>query len=325
MSKVICLGEALIDFVPEKNGSALKDVFQFQRTPGGAPANVSAAISLLGGKSYFIGKVGADSFGDFLEEVLQGTGVQTQYLRKTKDAKTALAFVSLNKNGERDFLFYRDPSADMLLKAEELDPMIFSGDGIYHFGSVTLITEPSRSATMHGLELAEQNGLIISYDPNIRLPLWSDHEVARAEILKPLSRAHIVKVSDDELTFLAGEEDEAKAIEKMMTGSVKLLVVTRGRKGCSYYTPYQNGSVEGYPVDAVDTTGAGDAFVGALLYHLHNEVSTLDQFENLLKYENVLKKILYFANVCGAITTTRRGAISALPSFEEIKNIIDRI
>ncbi|UCZ53901.1 PfkB family carbohydrate kinase [Bacillus shivajii] len=319
MSKVLCLGEALIDFIPTQNGHPLKGVEQFKKVAGGAPANVSAAIAGLGGKSYMIGKVGDDPFGDYLIETLKNKGVYSDYLVKTSKAKTALAFVSLQQDGERDFMFYREPSADMLLEKTEIKREWFKEAGIFHFGSISLIDEPVKGATLEAIKQAHDNDFIVSFDPNIRLPLWESEDEARFEILQRIPKAHLLKVSEEELFFLTSIKDERKAVSGLMTGSVEIIVVTKGADGCVYYTRKTSGAVKGITVTPVDTTGAGDAFVGGLLYKLSQQVEDIGDFRRILENKANIERALFFANVSGALTTTRRGAIAALPSFEEVK------
>ncbi len=318
MSKVLCLGELLIDFVPTENGSMLKDVGQFNKAAGGAPANVSAAIAKLGGNSNMVGKIGDDPFGDFLIETLKENGVSVDFLIKTKEAKTALAFVSLQNNGERDFMFYREPSADMLLEKEDLQPQWFNDALIYHFGSISLIDNPVREATIEGMKLANDQNILISFDPNVRLPLWKSEDDAREQILTHIPKSHIVKISEEELFFLSHNENEEEAVFSLFKGAVKLIIVTKGKDGCAYYTKQFSGQVKGIDVTAIDTTGAGDAFVGGLLYQLSDGNNTLEDVDHTLADQQRIERILFFANVCGALTTTKRGAIPALPTKNEV-------
>lgn len=322
MSKVCCLGEALIDFIPTENGIALKDVEQFKKVAGGAPANVSAAIAGLGGQAAMIGKVGDDPFGEYLIDMLKQKGVHTDYLLQSSRAKTALAFVSLQQDGERDFMFYREPSADMLLDKTEIKREWFENAAIFHFGSISLINEPVRSATKEAIKLAHEKNVVVSFDPNVRLPLWGSEENAKEAILQQIPQSHIVKVSKDELFFLTNVTDEKEAVSQLMTGSVAFLVVTQGAGGCTYYTHNTTGHVSGVSVDSVDTTGAGDAFVGGLLYKLSQNVETVEDLRKLLENKLSVEQDLSFANTCGAITTTKRGAIAALPTLEEVKKAL---
>jgi fructokinase len=320
MNKIICFGEALIDFVPTVSGLPLSEVEQFRRAAGGAPANVAVAIAKLGGESYFAGKVGEDAFGQHLESIFQAHGVKTDYLLFTNQAKTALAFVSLRADGERDFLFFREPSADMLISAEEIEPDWFQDTGIFHYGSITLTWPVSKSATLKCIELAQKAGVLLSFDPNLRFSLWPSPTVARNEIVPLLPTANVLKVSEEELAFLANTENEQQAAHHLLGLGISLLLVTKGQGGCSYYTPDLSGKVPVAPIKAMDTTGAGDAFVGGFLYQLANHKISRQNLDSLIDDRNELESVLRFANGCGAITTTNRGAIPALPD----RNLVER-
>lgn len=314
MPTVFTIGEALIDFIPAEKGVGLNEVESFSKAAGGAPANVACVVAKFGKQSVFIGKLGADPFGDFLVETLVKTGVDTSRVLRTSEANTALAFVSLKADGDRDFSFYRNPSADMLLKEEEIDDGWFMKGDILHFCSVDLIEAPVKYAHLKAIELARQVGAMISFDPNVRLPLWHDPEACRRTILEFLPLSDIVKISDEELLFITGLEDEMKAIRSLFVGSVQHVIYTRGAKGASWYTHDFEVSVPGRRVNAVDTTGAGDAFVGSLLAQLVDEPT----FRNHASQETI-EKMLKFANTAASITTTRAGAISSLPTREEVE------
>lgn len=308
MGKVITIGEVLIDFIPVTRGSTLKEVESFIRKPGGAPANVAVCVSRLGGKSKFIGKVGQDAFGEYLVDVLNKENVDTEDTFYTDEAKTALAFVSLDSSGERDFSFYRNPSADMLLREDEIQSSIFEKGDILHFGSVDLIESPVKYAHLKAIEYAKQNDVIISFDPNVRLPLWEDENECRQTIKQFIKYANILKLSDDELAFITEVEDEALAIKKIqaLNPDLQWFLLTKGSKGVYAIVNNERYNISAFKVDSVDTTGAGDSFIGAVLYCLANNIST-DPTE-----------IIKFANAVGAITTTREGAISALPFRDEV-------
>ncbi len=317
MSAVVCLGELLIDFVATESGVTLAQSPAFTKAPGGAPANVAVGLARLGISSAFMGKVGDDPFGHFLANTLQESGVDVSPLVFSPEARTALAFVSLRADGERDFMFYRHPSADMLFEAGEVDEQAIRAGRIFHFGSITLIGDPSRSATLHAVRLAQEAGLIISYDPNLRLSLWPDAQTAREGMLTGWPYAQVIKVSDEELLFLAEKEDLAEAARALWNDQLRLLVITQGSAGCHYFTNGGSGQVSGFAVETVDTTGAGDGFVAGLLKHLAQD-------ENLFADPDALKKALRYANAVGALTTTRRGAIPALPHFEQIEALLDK-
>ena len=320
MSTLFAIGEVLIDFIPLQKGQALKDVVSFERAPGGAPANVAAAVSKLGGQSAMLTKLGSDAFGDFLLEKLAEAGVETKYIIRTSEANTALAFVSLREDGERDFSFYRKPCADLLMTADEVDESAFHPGDILHFCSVDLVESPMKHAHVKAVDEAKERGAIISFDPNVRLPLWEDPTVCRETILAFLPKAHLVKISDEELEFITGISDEEAAIASLFTGDVKAVVYTRGAAGASLFVNGKEMQSDGFSVQVQDTTGAGDAFIGGFLFQLLQAGATP---ENLLfTLEQHGEEFVRFSNAAGAITATGKGAISALPSLQQIKQLL---
>ncbi|KAM7275904.1 hypothetical protein ACFE04_017770 [Oxalis oulophora] len=317
---VVCFGEMLIDFVPTSAGVSLAEASAFKKAPGGAPANVAVGIARLGGSSAFMGKVGDDEFGHMLADILKQNKVDYSGVRFDKHARTALAFVTLRADGEREFMFYRNPSADMLLRDSELDANLIKKAAIFHYGSISLIDEPCRSAHLAAMDIAKKSGCILSYDPNLRLPLWPSADAARKGIMSIWNEADIIKISEEEIEFLTGGEDpynDNVVLKNLYHPKLKLLLVTEGPAGCRYYTKEFKGKVGGVKVEAVDTTGAGDAFVGGLLNILASD-------PNIFKDEKKLREALQFANACGAITVTERGAIPALPTTEAVKQILNK-
>ncbi|XP_042439611.1 fructokinase-1-like [Zingiber officinale] len=316
---IVSFGEMLIDFVPTVSGVSLAEAPGFIKAPGGAPANVAIAVARLGGLAAFVGKLGDDEFGRMLAGILRSNGVDDAGVLFDTGARTALAFVTLRDDGEREFMFYRNPSADMLLTEGELNLDVIKSAAVFHYGSISLITEPCRSAHLKAMEVARKAGALLSYDPNLRLPLWPSAEYAREQIMSIWDRADIVKVSDVELEFLTGTDSvEDKVVLTLWRPEFKLLLVTLGEKGCKYYTKNFKGSLNGFAVKTVDTTGAGDAFVGALLRKIVND-------QSVLQNEEKLKEALKFANACGAITTTKKGAIPALPNEAEVLKLLKGI
>ncbi|KAJ4810428.1 pfkB-like carbohydrate kinase family protein [Rhynchospora pubera] len=313
---IVSFGEMLIDFVPTASGVSLAEAPGFLKAPGGAPANVAIAVARLGGRAAFIGKLGDDEFGRMLAAILRQNGVTDAGVVFDSGARTALAFVTLRADGEREFMFYRNPSADMLLTEQELNLDIIKKASVFHYGSISLIAEPCRTAHLRAMEAAKEAGAILSYDPNLRLPLWPSAEVAREQILSIWDQADIIKVSDVELEFLTGESSvEDEVAMKLWRDNLKLLLVTIGEKGCKYYTKDFKGTVDSFKVVQVDTTGAGDAFVGAMLSKLVQDLSALQD-------ENKLREVLSFANAGGAITTTKKGAIPSLPTEGEVSKLM---
>ncbi|MBA0664343.1 hypothetical protein Goklo_004366 [Gossypium klotzschianum] len=316
-SLIVSFGEMLIDFVPTVSGVSLAEAPGFLKAPGGAPANVAIAVSRLGSKASFIGKLGDDEFGHMLADILKQNGVSGDGILFDQGARTALAFVTLRADGEREFMFYRNPSADMLLTPEELNLDLIRSAKVFHYGSISLIVEPCRSAHLKAMEVAKESGALLSYDPNLRLPLWPSADEARKQILSIWDKADIIKVSDVELEFLTGSNkiDDETAM-KLWRPNLTLLLITLGEKGSMYYTKYFHGSVDAFHVNTVDTTGAGDSFVGALLCKIVEDPTILEN-------ESKLREVLKFANACGAITTTKKGAIPALPTEAEVLALIN--
>ncbi len=318
MTDAICLGEVLIDFVPMVRGTTLVDVPAFQKAPGGAPANVAVGLARLGVSSAFMGKVGDDAFGHFLADTLSQAGVDIGPLRYSAAARTALAFVSLRANGEREFMFYRHPSADMLFEAHEVDEAAIAGARLLHFGSISLISEPVRGATLHAVDTARRNGCLISCDPNLRRALWPSAEAAHDGLILAVSQAQVVKISDDEVQFLFGTEDPAVVRKRLWHDDLQLMVLTSGRRGAHYMTADYEGDVPGFVVESVDATGAGDAFTAGLLRCLLRD-------RDLLRHEDGLREACRFACAAGAITTTIRGAIPALPNLAQVEAFLQQM
>jgi len=313
---VIACGELLIDFVATESGVTLAEAPAFKKAPGGAPANVAVGVARLGRQAGFMGQVGDDEFGHFLADTLVAHSVDIRGLRFTPAARTALAFVSLRADGERDYMFYRHPSADMLWQPAEVDAVYAAGTRVFHYGSISLIAEPSRSATLAALAAARRSGALISYDPNLRLPLWPAPDTAWAGILAGLHHAHLVKVSEEELAFLSGTDNLTDAVQRLWHVGLRLLVVTQGAAGCTYITTAGRGQVPGFVVQPVDTTGAGDGFVAGLLVGL---------LEGGLRWDgDSIERALRLANAVGALTTTQRGAIPALPAMDQVRAFLQR-
>jgi len=307
---VISMGELLIDFVALESGVSVGDASGFQKAPGGAPANVAVAVARLGYESAFLTMVGDDPFGHFLRDILDAEGVDVRGLRMNKDARTMLAFVSLGADGERSFVFYRHPSADMQMTPDDIATEVIDTGRIFHFGSITMISEPAKSATLKAVQYAREKGLTISYDPNLRRDLWPSDEAAKAGLLAGLDYAHIVKVSDEELVYLTGADDPAA----LWRDDLRVIVVTHGSNGSTAYTRDGKVTVGGFSVEPVDTTGAGDGFVAGLLTGI---LAHPDDYT--AKLGDILKR----ANAVGALTTTNRGAIPALPTSDQVDMFLE--
>lgn len=314
MPDIIALGEILIDFISLRKGFPLWQAPGFLKAAGGAPANVAAGLGKLGVKVGFIGKVGDDPFGLFLRKMLEQCNVDTRYLLISSQYRTTLAFVSLTEEGERDFVFFRHPGADMMLEPNDIEEEYIKGAKILHFGSISLINEPYRSATLKALEIARKNGLLISYDPNLRLPLWESPDRAKEGINLGLRYAHIVKLSEEELEFLCAKPIP-EGCEEILKEGKKMVAITCGERGCYYCTEEESGYVEGFRVNVVDTTGAGDGFVAGMLYKV---LELGDDFTRRGK------EIFRFANAVGALTCGKRGAIRGLPTLARVRRFLKR-
>ncbi len=320
---VTALGELLIDFT--ENGISTQGNPVLEANPGGAPCNVLAMLNNLGKKTAFIGKVGKDAFGEMLAREVENSGTDIRNLVFDETVHTTLAFVHTKPDGDRDFSFYRNPGADMMLRREEVMEDVIKNSRIFHFGTLSSTHEGVREATRHAIDVAKQNGLFVSFDPNLREPLWASLDDAKEEIAYGLSKCDILKISDNEVEFMTGTDDYEKgaAIIRERYG-IPLMFVTLGREGSRAY--YKDLAVEAYHEDArdcsailgltlIETTGAGDTFEAcALNYVLEHGMENLSAED--------LKNLLTFANAGASIITTRRGALRVMPHAEEIQQLI---
>ena len=309
MKDIVAIGEVLIDLT--QKGTDELGVGQYAANPGGAPANLAVAAARLGAETAFIGKVGADAFGSYLRRVLEENGVDTTGMLTDAHEHTTLAVVSVDGTGERSFSFYRDPSADVNLRAEEIPAALLRDTRVLHFGSVSLTAEPARSATLYAAKTARENGCLVSYDPNYRESLWHSREEAVAQMKAALPLCDILKISDEELPLLTGTDDPAEGSRQLSDLGIRLIFVTLGADGAFYRMGEHTGSVPGIRVKVGDTNGAGDTFFGAALSKLVRE--NLDTLT-----PERLAEIATFANKAASITTSRHGAIPAMPRLEEI-------
>ncbi len=314
---VAALGELLIDFTD--NGSSAQGNPVLEANPGGAPCNVLAMLNRLGKKTAFIGKVGDDRFGHMLKEVVEKSGTDVTNLIIDSSAHTTLAFVHTMEGGEREFSFYRDPGADMLLTADEVKEDIIAGSRLFHFGTLSSTHEGVRAATRRAIDIAEKNGLLISFDPNLREPLWRSLDDARREIEYGLAHCDILKISDNELEFMTGTDDYDKGIGMLRERfDIELVFLTLGSSGSRAF--YKNISVSApsfNEITPIEKTGAGDTFAGCALS------KTLDMgIENIT--EEKLRELLIFANAGATLVTARKGALKVMPQEDEINELIKR-
>ena len=313
MSAILTVGELLIDLTQTHIDEG--GVRHYAANPGGAPANVAVAAARLGAGAGFIGKVGADTYGDDLQAVLERSGVEVSGLYRTDKALTTQAVVSVAPSGERSFAFYRSPGADTLLTEQEVARALAPLPRVVHFGSVSLTAEPARSATLAAGRLAKQGGALVSYDPNYRANLWPDEKTAVEWMQKPLPMVDLLKISDEELPLLTGLEDPEAGTAALRKYGIRLIVVTLGAKGVFYRLGDATGTIPGVKVKVADTNGAGDTFLGALLSRL--VLRGAEPLEGLTGPE--LEEMLSFANRAAALTCTRSGAIPAMPTLEEVE------
>ncbi len=317
---IICCGEALIDFFAVQSGKNFNEVEEFKRVAGGAPANVSVGCAKLGKKSAFIGRVGNDYFGLYLKETLQKNNVDVSQMQFDNYARTGLAFISLPTSTTREFLFYRNPSADMNLDFNMLDKNFIKNTKIFHFGSITLINEPAKSSTIKAVKLAKKSGAVISYDPNLRINLWADASLAKKVILNALKYADFLKCNDEELVFLTEINDIKKACQKILKLGPKLCAITLGAKGSLIAGLKFNEFLPIIDVKTIDSTGCGDSFVAGFLSKMVEklDVKQFDSFSKLICNKDEIIKIAKFATAAASITSTRIGVIPSLPKLEEV-------
>ena len=311
------IGEALIDMIPSRVGCAFDEVPSFSPRTGGAPANVCAAFARLGGASSFLTQLGDDPFGHKIARELEACGIDLSHLVFTDKANTALAFVSLEEDGNRTFSFYRKPSADLLYAPEQIDLAWFRDAFALHFCSVSLVDSPMRYAHLAAITAAREAGAILSFDPNLRFPLWPDREQLRQTVWQFLPLTHILKLSDEELPFLTGTEDIEAALPALFTGDVQLVLYTCGSKGARAYTRTASASARCPKVTAVDTTGAGDGFIGSFLWQLQRDGVTAAELPKLSRKR--LTEYLAFSNRFCAISVQHHGAIDSYPTLEQME------
>ena len=312
---VTAIGELLIDFT--ENGTSAQGNPLMEANPGGAPCNVLAMLQRLGKQTAFIGKVGDDMFGRQLKEAVQEVGIDTRNLIMDEEVHTTLAFVHTYPDGDRDFSFYRNPGADMMLTKDEVQDELIRQSRIFHFGTLSSTHEGVREATRHAIEVAKDAGCIITFDPNLRPPLWKSLEDARVEIEYGLTKCDVLKISDNEVEFLFGTTDYDKGAALIREKyNIPLVLITMGKEGSRAY--YKDLRVECAPFlqeNTIETTGAGDTFcAGILNYVLDHGIDDLT--------EDNLMEMMTFANAAASLITTRKGALRVMPAKEEVTSFI---
>lgn len=322
-STIACFGEALIDFLAET--PAQTGAPTFRQFAGGAPANAAVAVAKLGGRCEFVGMLGEDMFGSFLLQSLREAGVGTHYVRRTKNAKTALAFVSLDAHGERSFSFYRPPAADLLFRPTDFDPGCFADATIFHACSNSLTDPGIAEATLSGMAQARAGNALVSLDLNLRPALWPDATPLLTVLWQALEAADLVKLAREELEFLKEDRyDDRHVIERLLR-SARLVVITDGDAPLHWHTRERSGELSTYTVKVVDSTAAGDAFIGGLLSQLQGHNIDARSFDGLLATTSALEKALRYASACGALAVTRYGAFASLPTHDEAASLLSQM
>lgn len=316
---VVCFGEALVDFLarPPAHAGAPR---HFAEYAGGAPANVAVAVARLGGHARFVGMLGRDMFGDMLAEQLQGAGVDTSCVRRTAEAPTALAFVSLDADGERSFSFYRPPAADLLFRDDDFDSRCFADAAAFHVCSNTLVEPGIATTTLAGMRRAREAGAVVSMDLNLRPALWPQDVDPAPRLWEALLDADVVKLCRAELAYLArsaGGEDEV--LKRLGNGRAHCVIVTDGAAPVRWFTCTRQGMVPTFAVTPVDTTAAGDAFVGGWLHALATRGVDRAGLREFFAQDELVAETLRYAAACGALATTRHGAFAAMPSQHEVR------
>lgn len=312
---VVALGELLVDFT--ENGISEQGNPIYEANPGGAPCNVLAMLTKLGRRTAFIGKVGRDIFGNRLRMTLDESGIDTANLIMDGDARTTLAFVETFGDGDRDFSFYRNPGADMMLKESEVDMELVEGTDIFHFGTLSMTHKGVREATKKAVAGAKKAGAVISFDPNLREPLWDSMEDARLQMDYGFSQCDVLKISDNEIQWFTGEEDYDAGVRKLREQyDIPLILLSMGREGSRAYYKKMRVEVKAFLQEkTVETTGAGDTFGGCCLHYiLQAGLYNLD--------EKTLTEMLTFANAAASIITTRKGALRVMPTEKEVRDFL---
>lgn len=312
---VTALGELLIDFT--ENGNSEQGNPLMEANPGGAPCNMLSMIQKLGGTTAFIGKVGKDMFGRQLRQAVESVGIDTRNLMEDEEVHTTLAFVHTFPDGDRDFSFYRNPGADMMLTKEEIQEDLIRNSKVFHFGTLSSTHEGVREATRYAIDVAKEAGCLVSFDPNLRPPLWKTLEDARKEIEYGLSKTDILKISDNEVEFLCGTSDYDEGAKMLIEKyNIPFVCVTLGKDGSRAYYKGMRVDVPGFvQKNTIETTGAGDTFCGCMLHYIIQH-----GLEDLT--EEDLRELLTFANAAASVITTRKGALAVMPSKEEVEELL---
>lgn len=314
---VTALGELLIDFT--ENGISRQGNPVYEANPGGAPCNVLAMLAKLGHKTAFIGKVGKDVFGEQLKSAIEKVGIDTSYLLKDQEVHTTLALVHTLPDGDRDFSFYRNPGADMMLNADEIPEDVICNSKIFHFGTLSMTHVGVRDATKKAIRVAEEAGCIISFDPNLRPPLWKSMDDMKEQVLYGLEHCQILKISDDEIRWISGKTDFTNGVEWIRERyQIPLILLSMGKEGSrAYYRGMMTESKAFIQKNTIDTTGAGDTFCGCVLHYIcESGISALTK--------KTITEMLSFANAAASLITTKKGALSVMPDKSEVESLLEK-
>lgn len=315
MKKILCLGEILIDFTASKKGLPLSDVDSFIKNPGGSPPNTAVAISMLGGEVSFIAKISNDSFGEFLYNTIKSFRINTEGIVRT-NAPTCLAFVSIKENGVPDFEFYREKTADTLLEEKDIKEDFLRNHDIFHFGSITLLKDPSRSTAISTFKKAKELHMFTTIDPNIRPNLIVDKKTYIKDLNMIFQMVDLIKISDEDLGYLFPKKEVEECCKILLKNGPKGIIVTKGKEGALFCSKDININMPGFKVKVVDTTGAGDGFMGAVLFYIAKYGS------EILNKRDQVEEMLKFANAQAALVCTKKGGIPSMPTLGEVENFI---
>jgi len=320
MPDVVCMGEVIVDMIATDRDAGLDGTRGFDKFPGGATANVAVGVCRMGGSSRFLGVVADDPFGRFLIDALLKEGVDVSRMRRRTGERTVIGFIALRSDQTKEVIFYRDPQSEMFLTPDELTPDAFCDSLFFHFGIICLSTEAKLAATRKALQIARVNNLLISFDVNFRPHAWQSSALAFDRLMEALPSVDILKMAEEEIPLLFGGEAEEGAVQKILAMGVKAIIISRGADGATLVTPGLCMSSSGFPVKAAETTGAGDAFIAAVLVSLTQKRREGKAIHDITKSE--WEEILRYANAAGALTCTRPGAMTAIPTADEISRFI---
>ena len=318
MPDIVCLGEPIVDMVCTQPTRSLIEATQFTKAAGGAPLNVAAAVARLGGSSGIICKTGGDHFGDYIRQNLEACGVDVEYFLQDPEYATQLAFVAVDENGVPDFAFHVKRSANQMLRPSEVEENYIWDAQVFHFGTISLINQPARDATLEAVRIAAEAGIIISLDPNLRPTLWLSLNDAFRWMVQAIEQCDVLKLSQEELQFITGTSELEEGAKTLYDMGPELVAVTRGAQGAYVYNGEEGGHVPGFEVTVADTVGCGDAFVGAMLLGLlesGQDVSEVDWY--------TMRGIATFANAAAALTATGSGVIPSLPTRQQVEEFLD--